>query len=320
MNTAHHHADPARGLLLAPQLVRLAVRRLVVVGRRPVRLRAATAPYMDVYEKGILFGRHAGRHLARLVLAAAARADAGRGRVRAAGASRSYQGGLARAETVFWLKYFLSSQSAILWMSVLFFMSTVFYWIGMFAPRPGRRRWSDRLAPGLGRGRHGADRHAGALVRELPDRRRHRPHPGQQPVRSVRAVLLADHRLLPVLRAALRHPRAGRLRDAGGERRGRLSALVHRGARRARDPAAGAGAQELVDEAARAGQLHRLRHLLAVGDGGLRLPDQAAGQRDALVQADAAVGAGRGAVLRADRVPPARRRGGGRQLLGRLLR
>jgi hypothetical protein len=34
---------------------------------------------------------------------------------------------------VFGLKYFLSSQSAILWMSMLFFMSTVFYWIGMFA-------------------------------------------------------------------------------------------------------------------------------------------------------------------------------------------
>jgi cytochrome c-type biogenesis protein CcsB len=43
----------------------------------------------------------------------------------------SYQGNLARAETVFWLKYFLSSQSAILWMSVLFFMSTIFYWLGV---------------------------------------------------------------------------------------------------------------------------------------------------------------------------------------------
>ncbi len=41
----------------------------------------------------------------------------------------SYGGDLARAEQVFWLKYFLSSQSAILWMSVLFFMSTVFYWL-----------------------------------------------------------------------------------------------------------------------------------------------------------------------------------------------
>ncbi len=49
----------------------------------------------------------------------------------------SYQGQLARAESVFWLKYLLSSQSAILWMSVLFFMSTLFYWIGMFARGQG---------------------------------------------------------------------------------------------------------------------------------------------------------------------------------------
>jgi cytochrome c-type biogenesis protein CcsB len=45
----------------------------------------------------------------------------------------AYQGSLANADKVFWLKYFLSSQSAILWMSVLFFMSTVFYWFGIFA-------------------------------------------------------------------------------------------------------------------------------------------------------------------------------------------
>ena len=45
----------------------------------------------------------------------------------------SYQGNLANAEQVFWLKYFLSSQSAILWMSVLFFMGTLFYWLGMIA-------------------------------------------------------------------------------------------------------------------------------------------------------------------------------------------
>ncbi|MBQ0130936.1 MAG: c-type cytochrome biogenesis protein CcsB, partial [Comamonas sp.] len=40
---------------------------------------------------------------------------------------------LDRADAVFGLKYFLSSQSAILWMSVLCFMATVFYWIGLFA-------------------------------------------------------------------------------------------------------------------------------------------------------------------------------------------
>ncbi|MEW6694586.1 MAG: c-type cytochrome biogenesis protein CcsB [Pseudomonadota bacterium] len=55
---------------------------------------------------------------------------------------------LARAEQVFALKYFLSSQSAILWMSVLFFMSTVFYWIGLLAPRGGEtaERLGSRLA------------------------------------------------------------------------------------------------------------------------------------------------------------------------------
>jgi cytochrome c-type biogenesis protein CcsB len=40
---------------------------------------------------------------------------------------------LAQADKVFMLKYFLSSQSAIMWMSVLFFMSTAFYWIGFAA-------------------------------------------------------------------------------------------------------------------------------------------------------------------------------------------
>jgi len=39
---------------------------------------------------------------------------------------------LAAADKVFMLKYMLSSQSAILWMSVLFFMSTLFYWGGFF--------------------------------------------------------------------------------------------------------------------------------------------------------------------------------------------
>ncbi|MGO4764639.1 c-type cytochrome biogenesis protein CcsB [Cupriavidus sp. 2KB_3] len=44
-----------------------------------------------------------------------------------------YQGNLARAEQAFFLKYFLSSQSAILWMSALVFLSTLFYWIGFSA-------------------------------------------------------------------------------------------------------------------------------------------------------------------------------------------
>jgi len=39
----------------------------------------------------------------------------------------------ARAEEVFLLKYFLSSQTAVLWMSLLFVISTFFYWLGMFS-------------------------------------------------------------------------------------------------------------------------------------------------------------------------------------------
>jgi cytochrome c-type biogenesis protein CcsB len=87
---------------------------------------------MDGYEKAILVGTlpvaawlgWAWRPLRALMLGVA---------VAALAAIAMYQGDLARADSVFWLKYFLSSQSAILWMSVLFFMSTIFYWIGMFA-------------------------------------------------------------------------------------------------------------------------------------------------------------------------------------------
>lgn len=39
---------------------------------------------------------------------------------------------LERAEEVLLLKYLLSSQSAILWMCLLCFMSTLFYWLGIF--------------------------------------------------------------------------------------------------------------------------------------------------------------------------------------------
>jgi cytochrome c-type biogenesis protein CcsB len=90
------------------------------------------ASYMDVYEKAILLGTIPSaiwlgwfwRPLRVLMMGVAAFSLL---------AIWAYQGSLARAEEVFWLKYFLSSQSAILWMSVLFFMSTLFYWIGMFA-------------------------------------------------------------------------------------------------------------------------------------------------------------------------------------------
>ena len=92
--------------------------------------------HMDVYEKGILLAAMpAGIWLGwfwkplRVLMVVVAGCSLA--------AIASYQGELGRAETVFWLKYFLSSQSAILWMSVLLVMSTVFYWIGMFARGQG---------------------------------------------------------------------------------------------------------------------------------------------------------------------------------------
>ena len=96
--------------------------------------------YMDVYEKGILVASIPAaiwlgwfwRPLRTLMLVVAALA------LLAVWLYQGVDGGdLGRAESVFGLKYFLSSQSAILWMSLLFFISTAFYWIAMFAGREG---------------------------------------------------------------------------------------------------------------------------------------------------------------------------------------
>jgi len=43
------------------------------------------------------------------------------------------QGDIARAQSVFFLKYLFSSQSAILWMCALFFLATLCYWAGFFS-------------------------------------------------------------------------------------------------------------------------------------------------------------------------------------------
>jgi len=88
--------------------------------------------FMDVYEQAIL------------VLAAPTFALLGWGwkpvrwlmpliAVLALWAVSLYGGSLEAANQKFFLKYMLSSQSAILWMSALFVFSTVFYWIGLVA-------------------------------------------------------------------------------------------------------------------------------------------------------------------------------------------
>ncbi|OWY41135.1 c-type cytochrome biogenesis protein CcsB [Xenophilus sp. AP218F] len=88
--------------------------------------------YMDVYEQGILAGSAVGlialgwfwkpfRWYLPLV---GATALAG---------IMLYQHDLARGQSVFWLKYLLSSQSAIMWMCTLFFLATVVYWAGLLS-------------------------------------------------------------------------------------------------------------------------------------------------------------------------------------------
>ncbi len=88
--------------------------------------------YMDIYEKGILLASVptlAGlgwywRSMRTLTLLVAVLSLAG---------IYFYAGSLEMAQTRFFLKYLLSSQSAILWMSTLFFLSTLFYWGGLIA-------------------------------------------------------------------------------------------------------------------------------------------------------------------------------------------
>ncbi len=105
---------------------------------------------MDVYEKAILIGTIPAviwlgwfwRPAARLMLVVAAVSLL---------ALWLYGGDLKRSEDVFLLKYFISSQSAILWMCMLFFMSTLFYWIGMFTGGKGEAdRYSSNALELLG--------------------------------------------------------------------------------------------------------------------------------------------------------------------------
>jgi len=88
---------------------------------------------MDYYEKIILCGAvpvltwmgWLWRPLRRLMIAAALASGL---------AIMLYGTDLNRAEQVFFLKYLLSSQSAILWMSALFVLATACYWVGLFSP------------------------------------------------------------------------------------------------------------------------------------------------------------------------------------------
>lgn len=73
-------------------------------------------------------------------------ADLGRGLAENATVLSTW-GDIGRAEQVFLLKYFLSSQSAILWMSVLCFLATIFYWIALFSKN--QREGLEKIATGF---------------------------------------------------------------------------------------------------------------------------------------------------------------------------
>ncbi|MDD2933692.1 MAG: c-type cytochrome biogenesis protein CcsB [Methylotenera sp.] len=89
------------------------------------------AQYMDIYEVGFLFGAAAlfsylgwqWKRLAKLVLIVG---------VVSLFSISLYHGEQARATQVFLLKYLISSQSAVMWMNVLFVLAMATYWFALF--------------------------------------------------------------------------------------------------------------------------------------------------------------------------------------------
>ena len=87
--------------------------------------------YMDIYEEVILFGSvgfftwlgWGWNHFKKIMILVFAISLF---------AIHLYQGTLSNNEHVFFLKYLISSQSAIMWMNVFFVLSLVFYWFGLF--------------------------------------------------------------------------------------------------------------------------------------------------------------------------------------------
>lgn len=100
--------------------------------------------YMDAYEKGFLLGAAIGFGWLGWVWKPVRLLIAGIAILSLSGIAQ-YHGDLARAEQAFLLKYFLASQTAIMWMNVLFVLAMVAYWIAMFA----RSGFTGKVASGL---------------------------------------------------------------------------------------------------------------------------------------------------------------------------
>jgi len=124
-------AQPDHSRLLRPSGIGDWLFALVLAGAAVFALRQYGG-FMDVYDKAILLLVVPGLAAIgwawkpfRVFLAAAA--------ALALGSISLYQGDLARAEQVFFLKYLISSQTAIMWMSALVFIATGAYWLGLLA-------------------------------------------------------------------------------------------------------------------------------------------------------------------------------------------
>jgi len=99
---------------------------------------------MDVYEKSFLFAAVAGfswlgwffKPMRLLIVGIAVLSLFG---------ISQYHADLARAEQAFFLKFLLSSQSAIMWMNVLFVLATAAYWLALLA----RSEFAGRVASSL---------------------------------------------------------------------------------------------------------------------------------------------------------------------------
>jgi cytochrome c-type biogenesis protein CcsB len=100
--------------------------------------------FMDIYEVGFLFGAVAvfsylgwrWKGMAKLVLGVG---------VISLFAINMYHGNQSRATEAFFLKYLISSQSAIMWMNVLFILAMLTYWFAMFK----RSEFAGRVASAL---------------------------------------------------------------------------------------------------------------------------------------------------------------------------
>ncbi|MBU3736020.1 MAG: c-type cytochrome biogenesis protein CcsB, partial [Methylobacterium sp.] len=100
--------------------------------------------HMDIYEQGFLFGAAAGFSWFGWFWKPVRPLIAGIALLSLFGISQ-FHAELARADQAFFLKYLLSSQSAIMWMNVLFVMATAAYWLSLLA----RSGFTGRVASAL---------------------------------------------------------------------------------------------------------------------------------------------------------------------------